>query len=79
MALTKQSAHRKDLTTGIAGMEHRHFATIATFIREMDKGLVPCSEKATREFVAYYFADQLRFTNPQFDRARFLLACGIEA
>ena len=35
MALTKDTAHRKDLNAGIGGMQHRHFATIATIIREM--------------------------------------------
>ena len=75
MVLTTESAHRKDLTTGLAGMEHRHFATIATIIREMDEGLITCSTDATRKFVAELFADRLTQTNPQFNRKRFLLAC----
>lgn len=29
--------------------------------------------------VAQDFADELQGTNPQFDRARFLKACGVEA
>lgn len=33
--LSEKTAHRKDLTTGLAPLQHRHFATIATIIREM--------------------------------------------
>lgn len=76
--LTNQSAHRKDITTGLADMQHRHFATIATIIREIDRGLVPCSTGATRKFMAELFADRLSYTNPNFDRNRFLRACGVE-
>lgn len=77
--LTKDTAHRKDLNAGIGDMQHRHFATIATIIREMDQGLIPCSEAATRKFVAMQFAERLRATNSNFDRRRFLLACGLPA
>lgn len=73
MALTKDSAHRKDLTTGISEMQHRHFATIATIIREMKPDVYG------PEQVAEEFADRLRSTNPNFDRRRFLLACGVKA
>lgn len=79
MPLTKNTAHRKDLNAGISDMEHRHFATIATFIRELDSGLIPCSTDATRKHMAEYFANRLRSTNPRFDRRRFLLACGVDA
>lgn len=58
-ALTQKSAHRKDLNAGIGDMQHRHFATI---IREMDRGLIVCSEGATRKFVAELFADRLCYT-----------------
>jgi hypothetical protein len=75
--LTIESALRKDMTNGKADMQHRHFATIATIIREIDKGLIPCSTNATRKFMAELFADELRYTNPRFDRARFLKACGV--
>ncbi len=77
MALTKQSAHRKDINSGISAMEHRHFATIAKIIREIDQGLIPCSTDATRKFMAELFADELRATNPNFNRARFLAACEV--
>lgn len=74
--LTKASAHRKDLTTGMADMQHRHFATIATIIRTRLYGDLT---KEQRNIVAEAFADALPATNPNFDRRRFLLACGIEA
>jgi hypothetical protein len=77
--LKPESAHRKDLTAGLGNMEHRHFATIATIIREMDRGLIACSEGATRKFVAELFAERLPATNPKFDRGRFLAACGVES
>lgn len=71
MPLTKDTAHRKDLNAGIGDMQHRHFATIATIIREMGDSAIPVD----LERVAEYFADRLRSTNPRFDRRRFLLAC----
>jgi len=70
--LTKESAHRKDLTTGLADMQHRHFATVATIIREM-----PADVYGTDQ-VAEIFADRLGHTNPNFDRRRFLLACKVQ-
>jgi hypothetical protein len=30
-----------------------------------------------KETLAKDFADELSFTNPRFDRARFLIACGV--
>lgn len=33
--------------------------------------------QSDRESLANEFADALRATNPQFDRARFLKACGV--
>lgn len=68
MPLTKATAHRKDLTTGLAPMQHRHFATIATIIRDMP---------GRKDVVAAIFADRLAATNPNFDRDRFLAACGV--
>ena len=35
MALTPATALRKDRTTGVADMQHRHFTTIAAIIRDM--------------------------------------------
>lgn len=68
--LTTESAARKDRTSGkSATLQHRHYACIASIIRE----LAPVQR---RDVVALHFADQLRFTNPRFDRDRFLKACG---
>lgn len=78
MPLTKNTAHRKDLNAGIGDMQHRHFATIATIIREMGEGAMPL-DRASREMISHRFADRLRSTNPRFDRRRFLLACGVDA
>lgn len=71
MPLTTESALRKDRKSAKSGMEHRHFATIADIIRQMP-------ESDTRGRIAIFFADELRSTNPRFDRARFLRACGVE-
>lgn len=35
MPFTEKSALRKDLTSGIGEMQHRHFATVAAIIREV--------------------------------------------
>ena len=72
MALTTESALRKDRNTGKATLEHRHFATIAAIIRDMH-GL----DENDRKHVAFRFADELRTTNPKFDTKRFLAACGV--
>jgi hypothetical protein len=75
MPLKTTSAHRKDITTGLAGMQHHHFATVATVIRGLQGSMSP----GDVELVAEHFADKLRHTNPKFDRARFLAACKAEA
>lgn len=72
MPLTSEAALRKDRTTGLSPMQHRHFATIATIIAEGS------SCPIERESVAYMFADRLSETNPNFDRDRFMRACGGE-
>jgi hypothetical protein len=65
--LNPKAAHRKDITTGLADMQHRHFATIATIIRE--------AELPERDLWAREFADRLARTNCNFNRDRFLRAC----
>lgn len=67
MALTTQSAHRKDLRTGYATLEHRHFATIAAIIRALPAG-------SARVDMAQHFASRLALTNPKFDADRFIRA-----
>lgn len=74
--LSTSAALNKDRNTGKASMEHRHFATIAAIIASMDSvhngthGFIDI-----RQDVAEHFADELRATNPKFDRKRFLAAC----
>lgn len=77
MSLTPETAARKDRTQPSGNeMQHRHFATIAAIIRDMDfvhtgtQGFVDI-----REDVATHFANGLARTNPRFDRKRFLAAC----
>ncbi len=68
--LTKESAARKDSTTGAtAELQHRHFAFIAAVLAEIDN-------KKQRNEMAGRFADACERTNPRFDRARFFAACG---
>ena len=67
--LTTKSAYKKDLTSGVSKMEHRHFATIAAIIRETEWSEIARSE------VERVFSDRLSETNPRFDRARFIRAC----
>lgn len=73
MALTTEAALRKDKTNASATMEHRHFATIAAILADLP------SEWSRKPAVIEHFADALRHTNPKFDRARFLRACGVES
>lgn len=69
MALTTESALRKDQTNAGGRLEHRHFAVIAGIIADMPAQY--------RRDVAETFAAGLEHTNPRFDRARFLRACGV--
>lgn len=76
MPLATHTAAAKDRNTGMVPMQHRHFATIATIIRNMEKvhnqshGFIDI-----REDVAEHFADHLALTNDKFDRDRFIAAC----
>lgn len=55
-------------------LQRRHFQAIADIIGELgDEG-----ETFTLDAVARKFADKLRYTNPQFDRDRFLTACKVD-
>ena len=79
MALTTEAALRKDKTNAAAPfdgtLQHRHFAVIAGIIASMPNH-APTLRTAKRS-VALQFADKLADTNPRFDRARFLAACGV--
>ncbi len=73
--LTMQSALRKDRTTAnTATLEHRHFSFIAATIKAMPDHAP--SLRTQKRSVALAFADACAGTNPRFDRARFLRACG---
>ena len=66
MALSTKAAASKDVRTGKAEMQHRHFATVAAILR-----MLPLDTR-TQETVAKHFADELADCNPKFDRHRFL-------
>jgi hypothetical protein len=51
-------------------MSRKDFELIAATIRSLRDDFV-------RAYVARAFAGQLRTTNPDFDKARFLKACGV--
>ncbi len=74
--LTPESALRKDKSNaGAPVMQHRHFAVIAGIIATTIWS--PVHEDDTQERVAQAFARKLAATNPNFNRARFLRACGV--
>lgn len=79
MPLKPDAASRKDAGT-MAQLQHRHFATIATIIADYTPPAVgdEFTRAMIRQSVARHFADSLRRTNPKFDRARFMRACGAE-
>lgn len=71
--LTPESAARKDRTSGLGELQHRHFATIAAIIRAC-----PLTwPDPDRVAIANHFANELARTNPKFDRKRFLTACDV--
>lgn len=75
--LSLESANRKDHSTAKHGveMQHRHFAFIAAVIAAMPSHAA--SLRAQRQSCASAFADACAQSNPRFDRARFLKACGV--
>ena len=50
-------------------MQRRHFELLARTVADL-------ANPADRTRMAHHFADALRHTNANFDRARFLKACG---
>ena len=60
-------------------MTRQHFALIADIVKELPSLYMdePISAKQRVE-IARYFASFLHATNPNFNRARFLRACGVE-
>lgn len=74
--LKPDAALRKDRTT-TATLEHRHFAEIARIIAGLDGANALPLDAESKRRVAKHFASGLRYTNPRFDRDRFLRACGV--
>ena len=74
--LTKALAHRKDTRNAPATFTHQHFRKVAEIVRTMPTR--DCGKNQwgyVRAEIAEYFAESLAATNPNFDRARFLMAC----
>lgn len=75
MPLSPAAALRKDRhCTPRPKMTHQHFALIAQTVRDLQSIMTPDKVDET----ARRFANVLWYTNPNFDRARFLAACGVE-
>lgn len=76
--LTQESALRKDKRTAQHGpaLEHRHFAFIAATLKASKPAPTDKWEIEQWGWYVRHFADACAATNPRFDRARFLKACG---
>lgn len=59
-------------------MTRQHFALIAECIRSMHDSVHVERDGKQTERVAERIREVLRSTNPNFNRARFLRACGVE-
>ena len=65
-------------------MTKKDFELIAGAVRDIywravnDNGMDEDQAEEPRELAAYALADALATTNPRFDRARFLAACGVQ-
>lgn len=55
-------------------MTRKDFQLIARVIKESEGAVI---DDLSRDGLAEMFADELASTNPAFDRARFLKACGV--
>src|SRR6266576_1250110 len=79
MPLKPVTAMRKDKSTGKSAgvqMQHRHFAFIANVIASLPTHAP--SLRAQKSSIASAFAAALAETNPNFDRARFFTAVGVD-
>jgi hypothetical protein len=59
-------------------MTRQHFQMIADVLKDAGQHN-SCIDRTAHEAIAREFAVRLMATNPRFDRARFLKACGVEA
>ncbi len=76
MGLSTEAALNKDKRTGLAPLQHRHFATIAAILLDARSALFLRGEEDPNSALNEYFAERLAETNPRFDRERFLKAAG---
>ena len=75
--LSTQAALRKDRTQPSGPiLQHRHFAFIAAVIANMPTHAATL--RTQKESTARAFAEACAKSNPRFDHARFLRACGVE-
>jgi citrate synthase len=74
MENTDMNAEHKDKRTK-AKLQHRHFA----FITQTLKGLADNEVMYPDQYkeVCTFFAKECAATNPRFDHARFMRACGV--
>ncbi len=74
MPLKPVTAMRKDKSTGKSGvqLQHRHIAFIANVLATSGES------NDVKRRLANYFAQDLEKTNPNFDRARFFTAVGVD-
>jgi len=77
MPLKPDAAARKDALGAKhpATLQHRHFAVVAGILDRLDRDALGISDGQHRD-LCEDFADGLAVTNPNFDRGRFLKACG---
>lgn len=75
--LSKKAALNKDRNRPNVVFQHRHFAKIAEIIANADViAILGKAEKTNfRTALTEYFANELKDTNPNFDRERFTRAC----
>jgi len=81
MPLKPVTAMRKDKVTGksVTTMQHRHFAFIATVLASNKPDASPVTpEYGQWRSTINAFAYNLEKTNPNFDRARFFSAVGVD-
>lgn len=79
MPLKTEAAARKDKTTGRgAELQHRHFCFIADMLKNAGGfGETEGVQEEQWQRIVDQFADACAQSNPKFDRARFLKACGV--
>lgn len=72
MPLSENAARSKDQRVATPALQHRHFAFIASVIREIPT-------PSARAEAAAIFVNHLKHSNAAFDRYRFMDACKCQA